>query len=760
MSSLVCDTTGNNPLFLISDLRYRINKNGYAAVKIVFPQPAFNEPQAGIVIKKLGSDGVVTTLRNLEDYDVDSCTDSDSVNLVRAAYPGFNKQLYWGVWISNDAFGTDNVMDLTISYQSVFPNILSSAVDVASNEGGPTCTPELLRAIIQDLCYVKGMISGSANGSIVLLTNDNIGRYAGRYFPVCTTVNGTYVKRIIANDDIGKYVNDVEESAGNYTYSRSAALPSPLVTDYTGELRDNFIENEEHYVDTIGGKVIIRPANGAFYGHDVQIRDKNNNVLDASQYTIRALDMGATKVCEHPSAVWRYIVLTSGAYTGSMYISYHAFGGEVNINNFIALQNEFIELRNYVNEGAFLTANNVGGTPVLQEIYERLKTLDRYFRSLNLSGYREMSNRYVATAVGSNNSSNWYRVAYLYKQASAASNKETVQLLNDNIGKYVGRVLPLSDTATGVFTDTEIKPSHTGKYVIVTSALLDINDNDYFTTYTKDSARLKLRLEKNGVFFDMYVYANVKNGVLKIHPVEADTENGYSKPNSYKSLKSINLPQFRLVWRKDGNYKYGAVLQVKIQIPEGESNEIVLIENHNKAGMGGWVLKADNVGTDNVEPENDRVHLPDEIHDWIANGDSSIYGSVEMYPSFKDGTLIWAGCLDMNQFDSDNTSQIIDLHSCFSGDVDFAAINNITITVFDRYDGVYRSYTSKVNAVNESLCSAEFDFDHLDLSYFKLTFSKNNGALEITPEAILGTKSMYMHKFDLRQITINKEMSE
>ena len=768
--SLVCDTTGNNPLFRISDLRYHISKDSIGSTRVSFPQPAYLD---SIVIKKLGSDGVVRLLV-YEDYSFDGCRDSATEDMVKANVDrNFTKALYNGVLIPRSTFGTDNVMDLTIEFQSVFPNIINSAMDVASNEGGPTCTPELLRMIVQDLCYVKGMISGSASGSIVLLTAENIDFYKGRNYPICGTVSGTYVTRIVTQNDIGSYVNDPDETAGSFTYAKAYTLPSPLVTDYTGELADNYVEDEMHYVDTIGGKVIIRPSNGAFYGHDIVIRDKDNNILDASQYTARALDMGATKVCEHTSGVWRYIVLTlDNQYTGNLHISYHAFGGEVNISNFISLQNEFIELRNYINEGSFLTPSNLGGTPVMQEIYERLKTLDRYFRSLNLSGYREMSNRYLAVPQSSNNTSGWYRVAYLYKQASAAVNKETVQLLNDNYLKYVGRVLPLCATPTGSFVDTEIKPSHIGQYIIVNSATLDINDNNYFTTYTKDSVRLKLRLEKNGVFFDMYVYANVKSGVLKIHAVEADTENGYSSPNSYKSLANITLPQFRLVWRKDGNYTYGAVLQVKIQIPAGETNEVVVIENHNKAGMGGWVLKADNVGTDEVRPENDTVMLPDEIHTWIANGGDS-YGVAECYPSFKNGTLIWAGSMNLNQYDVWDYTQtsnetkpswkqgsVTPLHTCFVGDIDFASLDNITVTIFDRLDGVYRSFTSKVRAVNENQCSVEYEFDALDLSYLKLNFTKNNGALVITPEAILGTKSYYMEKFDLRQITMNKEMSE
>lgn len=765
-AQLTCDLTGNNPLFRISNLRYRITKQ-ISDVLIKFPQAAYSTDSSNhsvVTVKKVGADGIVTTLTEgagADYYLPESCRDWTAEATVRAANPtsNFSKKLFTGFYIRKTVFAPDEeFIDISVDFQSVFPNILSSSVDVAENPGGPMCTPELLREIVQDLCYIKGTINGTSTGSIVLLSDANINLYTDRTLPVCETVDGTYVSRVITLDYVGQYVYDRSEASGSLSYARALSLPSPLVIDYTGEYADNYIQDEAHYVNTAAGKVVIRPSCGAFYGHEIVLKNKSGNVIPESNYTIRGLDIASTKVCEHTSGVWRYIILETTSYSGPIYVSYHAFGGEVNVNNFLTLQNEFIELRNYINSSSFLTPSSLGGTIVMQEVFARLKTLDHYFRALNLSGYRDMSNRYVATRLTATGSeSNWYRVAYLYKQASSAGIKETIQLLNSNINTYIGRVFPKCATPTGSFVDSVIELGDVGKYIIVSSAYLDLNDNNYFTTFTKDSARLKLRLEKSGIFFDFYVYANVVTGELKIHAVEADTENGYCSPKSYKTLKSISLPEFRLVWRKDGNYNYGAALQVKIQIPSGETNEIVSVENHNKAGMGGWILKADNVGVDNVAPENDSVMLPDNMHTWIASGDSTIYGSTRIYPTFKNGTLIWAGCIDMNTLDVENEN-IPNLNSCFNGNLTFDSIENVAITIFDRYDHVYRTFTSKINAINESGCSAEFEFDPLDLSYFKLLFSKSNGSLIITPKAILGTKSMYLHKFDLRQIAINKEM--
>lgn len=707
--ALTCDIVGNDPLYLISNLRYRIVATG-EAVKITLPQSAYS---SSVVVKTINSDGSFTTLTQGTNYVFTGCQDTDTEALVRAAYPTFAKNLYNGFYVLNTTFGSNTYIDLLVSYQSVFPNILSSAIDQETNPGGPVLSTELLRQMVEDLIYLKGLVN----------------------------------------------------SGESETFASATTLPVPLETDYTGELEDNYIQNEDHQIDTVNGKIIIRPANGSFFKSGVTVKDKdgNNLVLD-TDYTIRGLDLNATKVCENTSGVYRFIVLTlTSSYVGKVTISYHAFGGEVSIRNLIAIQSAVQELQDYINQGSFLTAKTVGGTVVIQSILERLKTLDRYFRSLNMSGYRDMSNTFIATNDTNSNDgmSHWYRVAYLYRQASSANKFEVLQLTSGNIASYTGKTLPLSATYNGTFTDTVITADHVGSYVIGNSIALDRSDYNYFSTYTKDSVRLKLRLEKTGVFFDFFIFANVKTGVLDIRTMEADTDNGSADPSNYKSLSAIVIPEFRLVWRKDGDFGYGAVLQVKVAIPEGEDHEIIHVENHNKAGMGGWLLRGDINGTDNVEPEDETVVLPDIDHTWVSGGSSATYGSVSVYPSSTNGTLVWAGSIPMSWMDgSYSGTRVGSLNSCLNHALNMQSIKNICILAFDRYNGTYVSGSVAVKSILPNDAHGPIPFDVVDNCVFNVTITNASSTkVDLSVISFIGTKSLYLERFDLRQILINKEVT-
>ena len=642
--ALTCDIIGNDPLFRISGLRYRINTPS-EAYKLKLPQSAYS---ASVVVQRVESDQTLTTLHAGTDYIFETSNrDTESEDLIRAAYPTFSKQLYDSFYIPVVTFGADSSILLMISFQSAFPNILTSAVDQDSNPNGPSVTPELLRQICEDLIFLKGL-----------------------------------------------------ESNQSIAYSSSDAIPSPLSTDYTGELSDNYIVDESHSINTVEGKVVIRPASGSFYGHEVVVKDKDGATLVQNvDYTICGIDTEATKVCEHESGVYRFIILTVDTnYSGAIYISYHAFGGEVSIENFISLKNQVNTLKDFIDNGSFISIDTLGGVDLIQSILERLKTHDRYYRSLNLSGFRDMSNTFLATPPGGVNDgeSHWYRIAYLFKQST-------------------------------------------------------LTDNEYFKVYTRDSVRLKIRLENLGLFFDVFVFANVKTGTLSIASIESNPGNGYSKPNDYSGFSSSTLPEFRIVWRKDNDYSAGAVLQIKLPIVSEDNNETVTIENHNKAGMGGWILRGDSNGTDNVEPEDDLVLLPDKVNSWSSAGASNIYGSVSTYPASKSGSLIWAGSLPLSDFDSNETS----LNPCTDSVIDCFSVKSLAVCLFDRLNLCYLYALSDVVSVLNETVTVGVTFNSSDHIYLNLKIAQADGKPTLAVWSSTGTKSNLMKRFDLRQITIN-----
>ena len=651
-----CDTSGTNPLFKITRYKVTLPKPQSGTTTILYlPQSGYGvdfkleipNPQNSLVELEQGS---------TKDYFF-SVADEDTLgkNIISNAYAGFNKTLYKSVRIREQAFSGQSSVDFYVTYQSVFPNILISAIDQSGVQGaGPICSPELLNDILMEIALIKGSIAG----------------------------------------------NDI-------VYSTAESLPSPLPMDLTGTNPDNIVVNERHYVNNQGGKVVIRPSSGSFYGHDISIKDTNGNSLtEGTDYQVQALDIEATKICEHSSGVWRYIIVTK-TYTGDLEISYHAFGGEVSTVNFVAMREQVQALKDYIDKGAFLTVNTVGAAPLINEMISRLDTLDRYYMSLEGSGLREMS--YTFNAVkGTGGNSHWYSIAYLYRQR-------------------------------------------------------DKNDsNEAIKTYTNDSVRLKIRIDTEGTtavnsVMDLYIYANVKNGALRIKSMEADIGNGYASPGDYNSLQPTEMPQFRLVWRTDNDYQYGAALQLKINIPEGKNYVTVTVENHNKAGLGGWILCGDANGTGDVNAENSTVYLPGNAQ-WIDPGSTvNAYKHIEVMPEYSTGKLVWAGSVHLHDADKNSPGGgALRLNQISTAVIDCRSVKSVTFCVFDRCFKNYIYKTVEVTPISENVLNAYCVLDELDNNFIWLSMKNENNAMVYTLHSTMGTKSMLLKRFDVRQISINQ----
>lgn len=649
-SILTCDTSGTNSLFKITGYKVNLAKPQTGATCILnLPQSGYKE---NFVLETVDENGARVELINGDSNDYFfSVTDRDILGegIIGNAHAGFNKQLYKSVRVREAAFRGKPRADFYITYQSVFPNILISAIDQSGNpNAGPLCTPELLNSIVTDLALLKGQMSG---------------------------------------DDV--------------VYSTAKSLPSPLAMDLTGENPDNEIVNEDHNVNNTNGKVIIRPANGSFYGHDVVVKDSAGvPLVYGEDYQIQALDVEATKICEHESGVWRYIVITK-PYTGNLSISYRAFGGEVSVRNFKSMRDQVQALKDYINKGAFLTVNTVGAAPLINEMIARLDTLDRYYLSLEMSGFREMSYRFNAKK-DSNGNEHWYSIAYLYRQRDNSTDPKDLKV------------------------------------------------------YTNDSVRLKIRIDELNTVMDLYIYGNVKSSTLRIKSMEADIGDGYAAPNDYNVLRPLVLPEFRLLWRTDNNYQYGAVLQMRINIPSDTDHVTVLVENHNKAGLGGWILCNNANGTGDVNPEDETALLPGNAQ-WV--GGTNYNAGIAAMPEYSNGKILWAGSFGLHEADAEfnGHSGYTTLNPISTARFDCKSINNITFCIFDRFYDHYIYKTVSVKTISSISLNAYCIIDELDNDFILINIrtSADETAMVYSLRTIMGTKSRLLHRFDLRQISIN-----
>lgn len=649
---LTCDITGLNSAFKITNYKISLSKPATGTTrKFALPQSGYKE---NFVLQRVTANNTLETLTqgNSSDYFfADEDRDIEGEKLIKNAYPEFNKQIFKAVCVRGQAFNENETSNFYITYQSVFPNVLSSGIDQQGNPTGPTCTPELLKEIVDNLLMLKLRTAG---------------------------------------EDV--------------IYSTAEGLPSPLKMDLTGTHLDNFIEHEAHPINSSTGHVVIRPYNGSFYGHDIRIvTDLDEELREGTDYQVQALDIESTKICEHESGVWRYIVIKK-PYVGTVFVSYHAFGGEVSVLNFVSIRNQFQALKDYINKGAFLTVNTVSAAPIINEMIARLDTLDRYYLSLNMSGYRNMSNRFIAIRGTSNTNDNWYTIAYLYRQ-----------------------------------TDYSTDPTQ-------------------LKVYTNDSVRLKIRIDEHDAVMDLYIYGNVKTGSLRIKSMEADIGKGNASPSDYSKFEAIPLPEFRLVWREDNNYEHGAALQMRISVPETEG-VTVLVENHNKAGLGGWVLRGDANGTDEVVPENTSVLLPDGKSAW-STGQNYCY-STGAYPEYTKGVLAWAGSValhkaDRESYDTDDFSGLV-LNPIDESTITCTNIKNVTFCIFDRCFDQYIYKTVTIESISTNNLYAQCVIDALDNDYVRIKIAKdaNTSKMKYTLNAVLGTKSRLMHRFDLRQLSFN-----
>lgn len=526
MASVNIDLTGTNENFLVSNRIFKVFRYGQV---IDFGAPVYADSIkvyliSGAVKNQMWSIGEEFTI---PDELVQAC-DND-MSRAKIADSTFNSVLTSGIQCIK---GVDNGASFTIavSYQGLYPNQLRTPY--LHNEPF-ALTPEVAYYIVQSLQNLE------------IITN--------RVVDVTTLESGESI--LLELDEIKANIN-------------------------------NYIENEEHNVDVPNGRFIIHPKGGAFYEDSVTVKVNGEALVKNKDYFIVGMDTAKTKATSHTAAVYKFIMVVASI-TGSVEVSYHAFGGDPTLDNYREVLSNVNNITQYLRDAKHLTTDNLGHTEVMTSLLERVETLEEKMR----------------------------RLQGLPKYGDVTSGKSIVQK---------------------IFAPT------TGLHWYTIAKLYLTNGVD-MSPCTADTFMFRLQTQMSHIQLTAVVSVDLSNNELDRFNMNVLSDNyprGYVPFTDYRNAAMIRHPQFRIVW-SEGDAPSGCYLQFGFDLT-GMTEETVAIEDlsgHESC----WQLVDET--SEVTTPTDDSFLLPSGDA-WDKILETSKQES--MLVPFKKGHLVWAGCQPMN----------------------------------------------------------------------------------------------------------------
>ncbi len=527
MANLNMDLTGTQQEFACTNEIYRVFKYGQV---IDFETPVFLDTIKVYLISSGLSD---TELEYLTDYIVpdEYVTSCDNhMSSAKIMNPTFDKTLVSGIQMIRGVT-TEDTYTVAISYQKLYPNQLKQAY----YNGTPvTFTPELLMSMVQSISKLEILNSGVSDSTSI--TSD---------------------PSIILEADVDK------------------------------SLDSNYITDEEHAVDVAGGDFVIIPQCGSFYYDSVSIKLQSGyELVNGTDYTIVGMDEARTKVTTHTSPVYQYIVLTTPV-VGTVYVSYHAFGGAPTVENYRELLAGLTNVVNYLNEANTLSESTLGSSEVMVSVIDRINSLESGMRRLmNTPSYGDATSGKSTRMklYSSTQGLHWYTIASLYT--------------------IIGDTTP--STADTFIFRLQSEQSHFQWQVAVSVDL-----------------------------------SNISGDIMAVNIISDNYPRGYIPFQDYGDIESIIRPQLRVVWTEGDNLS-GAYLQLGMSLTD-MNVETVAIEDMS-GQESAWKL-VDEITT-YTSPSDDNFTLPNSDVSWSSSLSTCKQEST-LIP-FKNGHLVWAGSQPMN----------------------------------------------------------------------------------------------------------------
>lgn len=527
MANLTMDLTGADTLYQESGRVFRVFKYGQY---VDFETTVFADSVKVYLISSGISEPVeLSAYTDFVFPDKAVCdNDTSSAKLVD---PSFSKTLVSGIELRR-GIEENNTYTISVTYQRLYPKQLTTAY----YHGVPVeVTPELIFDMIQSIERLK------------VLASD------------VTDVGSLYEGDSIFLEQDESYTND-----------------------------NNYIENEEHQINVSGGRFAIHPKGGSFYRDSIKITyPATGAVLQENvDYVITGMDEAKTKVTSSTVPVYNFIFFIVPI-SGTVYVSYHAFGGDPTLDNYRTLLKNMNNVIHYLNDVEFLTSANLGQTDVLTSVLQRIDTLEDQVRRLQgTPSYGDITSGkcILAKWFAETQGLHWYTIASLY--------------LVD------GRTSPCTADTFVFRLQTEL--SHI-QFTAAVAVDLYNNAGDRFNT---------------SILIDNY-------------------PRGYVPFTDYTKVDSIIRPQIRVIWN-EGDVYSGLLLQVGFEL-KGMLEETVSIEDisgHESC----WKLVDETAEV--TLPSDNLVMLPSGNATWSTALTESLQES--MLVPYRNGHLIWNGDQRLN----------------------------------------------------------------------------------------------------------------
>lgn len=388
--------------------------------------------------------------------------------------------------------------------------------------------------------------------------------------------------------DMDRSIADIRQQIAKVTSPVTPNLipPKLLPFDINGQRNGNKIVNERITVNTVAGGKVIRLSQGAFFRDSLVLTHNNTILSPTTDYTAITLSP-LTEKTTNVSGIYHHILL-NGSFAGDILVSYHAVGGDVQVEDINSIYQHMVAIQSYLNDGVFVTSDSLSETPSFRAMFARIMTLEDDMRRL-LSGAPTYSDASPGSAVTrpvatQDADLHWFTIASLYQVDGSPDIIRADQ--------FKGRVY---------FPGSKISLAFT----------LDFN---------MDQARNVADFTTESVVFD-------PNYVLF----------------SDISVSAPQYPLVRAVWNQAPESFSGVLIQIGLPIPS--LADMMVVENLSTAESC-WLLDRLNefVVGDTVDPSvpsDTGFLLPDQVSVWAS--ESSVSKRRVFAPTYEPGYLVYSG---------------------------------------------------------------------------------------------------------------------